>query len=198
MGLGPEPQAILRRFCATLEPGFSVCDLGDQLYATKPIFRSRGGRKWEREPAIGFYKALGCGRYESIDANGNGTVLADLNYPLDEAAWMQLCRFDLVTNAGTTEHCFNIGQCWHTIHDLTAPGGLIYAEQPTQGYEDHGFYNLQPTFVRDLAHDNGYTVEHFECSPTGRGTIMRFVYRRNGDVPFRFPTQGRYRRKLKI
>lgn len=196
MGLGPEPQALLRKLREKLPADFSVCDLGDQLYATAPIpgAQRKGKRMWKREPAIGFYRALGCGRYESIDANGNGTILADLNEPLP----MGLPQFDLVTNAGTTEHVFNLAQCWRTIHDLTKPGGYIYGEQPTQGYLDHGLYNLQPTFVHDLARHNAYEIEHFECSPTTRGTIMRFIYRRTSPAAFQTPTQGRYKRKLKV
>jgi SAM-dependent methyltransferase len=200
VGIGPEPQQLLRDLAAKLPARFSVCELGDQLYATTPIpfGKRRGKRMWERAPAVAFYKTLGCGRYESIDANGNGTVLADLNLPLDEAAWTNLCRFDLVTNVGTTEHVFNLAQCWRTIHDLTAPGGYIFAEQPTQGYPDHGFYNLQPTFVHDLARHNSYKVEHLDCAPTPRGTVMRFIYRRTSDAAFEYPTQGRYRKRLKL
>jgi len=196
MGLGPEPQEIIRALVPKLPAGFSVCELGDQLYATKPK-RNRGKRMWEREPAEGFYRALGCGRYVSIDANGRGTFTADLNADLPLRFWADNPPFDLVTNAGTTEHIFDQARCWRTIHDLTAPGGHIFVEQPCEGYPDHGLYNLHPTFFRDLAVANRYEFLRFEMPETTRGRLVRAIMRRADAGRFVVPTQGRYRGKLK-
>lgn len=192
MGIGADSQAMLRELCQKLPPGFSVCELGDQLIATKRI--NKPGRLWDRGPAEPFYRKLGCGEYVTIDGNGKATVLADLNLPLPD----KLGPFDLVTNFGTTEHVFDQAQCWRTIHELTKAGGYIAFEQPSQGYEDHGLYNLHPGLIKDIAYANGYTFEHFETPDTPRGKLIRAVMRKPDDREFATPQQGKYRKKLKV
>jgi SAM-dependent methyltransferase len=193
MGIGKDSQALLANIATRLKPGFSVCELGDQLIATK---KNPPGspRKFERGPAEPFYRSLGCGEYVTIDANGNATILADLNLPLDPMPG----PFDLVTNWGTTEHVFDFAQCWETLHDLTRAGGFLVFEQPSQGYLDHGLYCPQPTLFRDIARHNGYEIAHFDTPKTDRGMLVRAAFRKLLDQPFQTPTQGRYKTRLKV
>jgi hypothetical protein len=188
MGIGPEAADIIR--CLPLSPGFTVCDLGDQIHHTGR--RREAG--WVSRPAREFYAELGAGRCESIDANGKASILADLNWPLDPHPG----AFDLVVDGGTSEHIFDVAQCWATIHSLCRAGGMIFFEKPHDGYAEHGFYNFQATFFRDVAVANGYKMSHFGRWKSGRGLLLRGVLHKVEDAPFVFPTQGKYRKALAI
>jgi hypothetical protein len=184
MAILPELAAFVRAL--PLRPGFSVCEFGDQQIS------SRGRPMVASE----FYRALGCGRYESIDGNGLGTVTADLNEPLDA---FELGAFDLVTDFGTGEHIFDQAQVWRTMHALTNPGGFLVFDRPHQGYGKHCFYLTNPCLFTDLAHANAYTVLRLEKKETPRGWLVRGVFQRPVDAkPFRNPQQGRYRPTLRV
>lgn len=90
----------------------------------------------------------------AIDFDGTEQALKlDLNTPIDLER-----QFQLVLNLGTAEHVFNVGQVFKTIHDHTAPGGVMVHGLPFSGWVDHGFFNFNPTFYWDLAAANGYTM----------------------------------------
>ncbi len=132
----------------------------------------------------------------------------DLNEPVS------LGQCDIVINTGTCEHVFDQRQVWQTIHDSTKLGGLMVHAMPLWGWLDHGFINYQPTFVADLAAENGYeillwlfaesnppfTVPVHEVSdfqdlfPRSRNNsaMMYVVFRRTRDDEFRVPMQGVY------
>jgi hypothetical protein len=181
MGILAEPAQMVMGLM--LGNGFSVCELGDQ-YVTYVS---------PRVLAPHFYKSLGCAKYVSIDANGRGTITADLNRPING-----LGQFDLVTDFGTGEHVFNQAQVWKTVHDLTKPKGYIAFDRPMQGYEGHCFYNTHECLFRDLAAANEYEVVNLERGTTKRGELMRGVFRKVRDVKFRMPYQGRYRKSSKL
>jgi hypothetical protein len=154
-----------------------------------------------------------------IDAiDMGGTELArrlDLNQPISLGR-----QFDLVINHGTAEHVFNIGQVFHTIHDHTAPGGMMLHESPFTGWIDHGFYSLQPTLFYDLAHANSYGLMGLFVQDLSKNTLVQIrerddvyrlaqakefpensmlsvVLRKNQqERPFRMPLQGYYSGKL--
>jgi hypothetical protein len=193
MGIGPIPAQIIRNL--PLPKAFTVCELGDQFWHSGG---KRRDPKFWRKPARELYEAMGCSRYESIDGNGGGTILADLNKPLISAQPELYHAFDLVTDVGTSEHCFNFAQVWETIHDLTEPGGLIFFEKPYQGYPDHGFYGLHKTLFVDIARANDYKVLELKEHHAPRGSLWRGVYRKGVDGTFQLPMQGKYVRKLKI
>jgi SAM-dependent methyltransferase len=164
--------------------GFSVCELGDQMMS--------GGKV--PTPAKFFYKSLGCGQYVSVDGNGNGTIMADLNVPLDD-----LGTFDLVTDFGTGEHVFDQAQVWRTIHQLCKPRGYIVIDRPSQGYSAHCFYLITEGLIRDVAHANGYSVQRLALAKTPRGSLLRAVLRKPAsDRPFLVPQQSRYQSVLKF
>jgi SAM-dependent methyltransferase len=195
MGIGPIPAEIIRKL--PLPEGFTVCELGDQFWHSGG---KRRDPKFWRKPARELYEAMGCSRYESIDGNGGGTILADLNMPLTVDRWDLVRAFDLVTDVGTSEHVFNFAQVWWTIHELCKPGGLIFFEKPYQGYPDHGFYGLHKTLFVDIARANDYKILELKEHEAPRGSLWRGVYRKGANdlAPFRLPQQGKYVRKLKI
>ncbi|MDO9371793.1 MAG: hypothetical protein Q7U07_04290 [Gammaproteobacteria bacterium] len=163
-------------------------------------------------PAI-FYSQLGINQYRCIDADGRHNALVfDLNKDiLKEYQYTE--KFDLVTNHGTTEHCFDQCQAFRNIHNLCAPGGLMIHALPFQGYLNHGFYNYQPSFYYDLAMANGYALVgmflnmHSESGdiapysdemmrylylPPGTNMLLFAVLKKTGDGEFVVPFNGQY------
>lgn len=104
------------------------------------------------------YQAMGFEVYECIDADGLYDALVfDLNKNIQENYGFS-GQFDLVTNHGTTEHCFNQFESWKNIHNLCALEGIMIHVLPAQGYVNHGFYNYNPSFFYNLAAANNYKL----------------------------------------
>jgi hypothetical protein len=109
--------------------------------------------KADAQPA--FYSIFGGGSYRSIDlTDPRADYSVDLNQPLSE----NIGRYDVVTNFGTTEHVFNIGQSFANIHRLLKVGGIQLHAIPSYGYIDHGFYNIHPCAYLDMAKANNYDL----------------------------------------
>ena len=102
-----------------------------------------------------FFRAcLDYRKYTAIDFHGTPEALKiDLNYPVSLGE-----QFDVLINAGTAEHIFDIGQFFRSAHDLTRPGGVMVHVMPFRGWLEHGFYSFNSTFYWDLAQANGYTM----------------------------------------
>jgi SAM-dependent methyltransferase len=102
-----------------------------------------------------FFRAcLNYRKYTAIDFHGTPEALKiNLNDPVELGE-----QFDLVLNAGTAEHVFDIGQFFRTVHALTRPGGLMIHAMPFRGWLEHGFYSFNSTFYWDLAAANDYSL----------------------------------------
>ena len=160
-----------------------------------------------------FYSQLGINKYRCIDADGrNNALIFDLNKDIRKE-YQYAEKFDLVTNHGTTEHCFDQYQAFRNIHNLCATEGHMIHGLPFQGYLNHGFYNYQPSFYYDLAMANGYALEglylniHSESGdivpysdelmkylylPPGTDTLLFAVLRKMADTEFTTPFNGKY------
>lgn len=106
-----------------------------------------------------FYKVFfDCNETIAIDLNGTKASLRlDLNLPIDLGR-----QFPVTINNGTAEHIFNFAQFFSTMHQHTAPGGMMIHEGPLiNGWIDHGFVNFQPTLFFDIAAANHYEIESF-------------------------------------
>jgi len=79
--------------------------------------------------------------------------VVDLNYP------QALGEFDLVIDPGTVEHCFNIAQAVMNLAQAVKVGGHIVHSLPMSTF-NHGFYNINPTWVHDFYGQNGFHVKH--------------------------------------
>jgi SAM-dependent methyltransferase len=66
--------------------------------------------------------------------------------------------FDIVLDAGTTEHCFNIGTAMRNIREACKPGGYIIHTNP-MSMVNHGFWNFNPTTYIDFYTQCGDEVE---------------------------------------
>jgi len=120
------------------------------------------------------YAALGFKHYSSIDANGaNGSLTFDLNLDL-KRDFQYSETYDLVTNLGTSEHCFNQFMVFKNLHDLCRPGGLMIHALPVQGNVNHGFYNYHPRFIADLAAANNYQVVRLAFTVDYRPTLVEY------------------------
>jgi SAM-dependent methyltransferase len=116
------------------------------------IFDGDVARKGASAP---FYRIFGVERYRSTDAiDYRADWMRDFNSPVGLRE-----RFDLVTNFGTAEHVFNIGEMFRSMHDVLRPGGVALHVMPAFGEIDHGFYNIHPTTYLDLAAANDYVIE---------------------------------------
>lgn len=105
-----------------------------------------------------FYQGMGFKHYQCIDLDGRHNALKfDLNKDISiEYDFRE--TFNLVTNHGTSEHCFDQAKVFQNVHNLCAPGGIMIHILPFQGYVNHGFFNYQPCFFRYLAEANNYRV----------------------------------------
>lgn len=180
MGINVDNRRVLADHVFPLLPvGFTVYELGDQVVRAEKEY-----------PARKLYEAEGCGDYDCLDMNGGESLRADLNYQL------KLKPRDLVTDFGTSEHVFNIYQCWKNIHDMLDVSGLIVYEKITQGNIDHGFYNLQPTFFTSLAYANDYRIIYSETTKHNHASRIRGVLQKQNNHKFVIPVQDRYRSML--
>lgn len=159
--------------------------------------------------AAALFSALGW-ELEVVDitAARGGEIILDLNEPLP-ADMKQ--RFAMVIDAGTLEHCFNIGRAVQNVAEFVAAGGAVVHGNPANMF-NHGFYNLNPTWYYDFYEQNGYVIELLrlvsygpqgarvaEVPPFARfhgipeNSILLAVARRADIVPIRWPIQRKYR-----
>jgi SAM-dependent methyltransferase len=111
-----------------------------------------------RDAQLEFYRLFGARSYTSIDLDDPIAVhRLDLNQPIPES----MGQFDVVTNFGTAEHVFNIGQVFASIHDLLNEGGVSLHVCPSFAFVNHGLYNVNPNLYIEMARQNDYEVVDF-------------------------------------
>lgn len=127
------------------------------------------------------FELMGFGDVESLDVSPyeGARLLADLNRPLPATLAGHRGRYQLLVDAGSTEHVFNVPQVLRNYHELLAPGGVVIHILPASNYVDHGFYMFSPTFFHDYYTANRWTLraEYFvrQGSPWSRSRV--WVYR---------------------
>ena len=87
--------------------------------------------------------------------------------------------FDLVVNAGTTEHVANQMNAFRIIHHLVRVGGVMYHELPAGGLIDHGLVGYQPKFFNMLANFNGYEALYIRFTAWGPAKIPEYLRKQN-------------------
>lgn len=221
MGVGPIALAVYTKLAQRelIKPGQFVLELGSQeIFADAdgllPFCSAMGKpmaaeRKWQS--ARDLMAALGF-HYACIDTDGRfGALTFDLNEELPYSGWGP---WDIVTNHGTTEHCFNQAQCFRTMHAETKLGGLMIHCVPNRGYDKHCFYLYQPELFTALASANRYECLGFWTSgdhypdrsavelrdykpddpdPACGDVLLSVVLRKTCDDPFVSPIQEMYR-----
>lgn len=135
-------------------------------------------------------------------AHDGREVVANLNHPQDFG------EFDLVIDAGTTEHCFNVGQALVTTANSVKVGGRVLNTNPVS-MGNHGFYNFNPTLLIDFYKANGFKIMLLEMrDKDGNGDLQKFcpatrfeiknavgmycLAKRLEKVPLSYPIQSKY------
>lgn len=150
--------------------------------------------------SVNVFELLGS-TLECIDIHASRGVekILDLNYPV------ALGDFDLVIDAGTIEHAFNIAQAIINAAEAVKVGGRIF-HSPPMTMLNHGFYNICPTFFHDFYTQNGFEIEHMSgVTKTHHGPVERTarfeapseaslycVAKRITKGPLAFPRQSKY------
>ena len=105
-----------------------------------------------------FFQLLGFGprQIDTLDVSDfeNANIIHDLNQPLESS----FGQYDLIINAGTLEHVFDVRQALWTLSDLTKVDGQIVHIAPA-GLLNHGFYNFNAGFFSDYYEQSGWLRE---------------------------------------
>jgi len=148
-------------------------------------------RQAETAPASQpFWESLGFS-YNAVEYGGHrGVTSLDLNR--DRVPYRLRSSFDLVINAGTTEHVVNQDNAFRVMHDLARVGGVMMHEVPAGGMLTHGVFSYNPQFFWLLCRDNGYEVIDLTVSHPGDAPISDDVVQSNAKYAHsRNPIQSR-------
>ena len=216
MGINLEFVATLTVIRRSLPENASVLEFGAQDISADPsstanMVAARGFGKVDRiSTATELYNQMGFASYDAIDINGGaGNVHAfDLNR--DVVSEYKFERtFDLVTNLGTLEHCFDQAAGFRNMHRLTKTGGTMIHCLPSQGLVNHAFYNYHPRLIAELAKANNYelglvfftadftptripyTIENFQAHDS-RDVMLYAVVKKTTDEDFKNPSDGMF------
>jgi hypothetical protein len=128
----------------------------------------------------------------------------DLNHPVE---WTD--EYDLAIDAGTIEHCANVGGALMNVAKSIDLDGRVF-HSPPLSMHNHGFYNICPTLLHDFYSQNGWTIEHLSgflksgfapiaVEPTKRfqppiEAALYFLAARNrASQPYSWPRQTKYK-----
>lgn len=92
-----------------------------------------------------------CSSYENPD------YIIDLNNTVDSNLHG---KFDVIIDAGTLEHIFDIPTALESLSKMLKHGGQIILFLPSSGMVDHGFYSISPTLLFDYFGNNGFDNIH--------------------------------------
>ncbi len=107
-------------------------------------------------PARQFFEACGV-EYWCVDIDERPrTLWVDLN--TGKFPWRLRGTFDVVCNAGTTEHVANPVMALFAIHQLAKKGGVLFHDVPMNGFGNHSFLNYTPKFWHAMIWMNRYEV----------------------------------------
>jgi hypothetical protein len=162
--------------------GLRVCELGNQESGWKL-----------RVPVKHIMQWLGAD-HTSIDLNGrDGSLKLDLSKPLPD---FLLGRFDLVTNAGTTEHVVTANdysdqwQAFCSIHGLAKPFAAIIHVLPSEkGFHCGCGYVYTHLFFLKLADMCHYGLVECYNSESDKGHVATLMIKLAGS---RFPSRDEF------
>jgi SAM-dependent methyltransferase len=112
-----------------------------------------------------FFAAMGAKRIESIDASRfeGATIEQDLNEALPAHLHSQ---FDVVVDAGTLEHVFNVPMALKNAMEALKVGGHFVGVLPANNWCGHGFYQFSAEFFhRAFSAENGFEISRLLVAP---------------------------------
>lgn len=104
---------------------------------------------------LGFDEVVSCdvSDYEGVD------VVADLNLELPAEL---VGRFDVVFEAGTAQHVFDLPSVLSNVHRALKVGGrAVVGMACSNNHVDHGFYMFSPTVFYDYFAANRWQIDSF-------------------------------------
>lgn len=104
-----------------------------------------------------FFEYLGFKSCKTLEISNKADIYFDLNVLCDDGS-DHVDSYDCVIDSGTLEHVFDIKSAIFNLAAIVKVGGEILHFNPMQGYCNHGFYNLQPTFFHSFYKTNGFEV----------------------------------------
>lgn len=102
-----------------------------------------------------FFNLLGVRDVQALDYSSyeHAEIIHDLNQPVPP----QLRgRFDVIVDAGTIEHVFDVRQSLANLALMLRPGGRVIHISPANNYTNHGFYQFSPTLFFDFYSANNF------------------------------------------
>lgn len=139
--------------------------LGDIDIGTRPF-----------ETAADLFQNLGFETVSALDISDyeGADVIADLNDPtLPDTLGRQ---FDLIYDSGTIEHIFDAPTALRSLARMVKKGGAIVHATPSNGFLDHGFWQVSPDLYRTFYAKAGFEVL----------TSSLFVF---WDIPYALPAE---------
>ena len=102
------------------------------------------------------FDLLGLGGCATLDkyAGEGASILHDLCDPVPPAL---RGAYGLVIDGGTLEHVFDIARAFENVIAMVRPGGSVLHVSPVAGWENHGFYSLNPKLLFKTYEANGFT-----------------------------------------
>jgi hypothetical protein len=170
MGLSVYEAAMLAQLVSALPRRDTVVCLGMpnldfQVSKLRQWSRQVGGH-WDgpglpataRLSAPDFFRTLGFEHCLALDISAyeGAAIVHDLNRADLPAQHHGIA--DLVFDGGTLEHIFHVPNALTTVHQLLRVDGLAVHSTPSNGYLDHGFYQLCPTLLYDYYRANEYRI----------------------------------------
>src|SRR5262245_19137606 len=148
MGIDYDVADLLIRLRSEGTPFDSVLTLGRQNYnasakGTRALFaKHRFPSSWvppnpyPQNYADGFFEALGAKTIEALDITQaeKATIIHDLNQPVPATLHN---KFDVVLDAGTLEHVFNISQGLYNCMKMVRVGGKLIIDSVANNFLGH-------------------------------------------------------------
>ncbi len=184
MGLPLPVVRLLAEHCRARPAGGAVLTLGVQdidatadevesLLAGAPIADSPPAlRPGDAIAADRFFKALRFSEYQSLDLldSEGASIIHDLSQPVPHR-WR--AHFDLVIDGGTIEHVFDIAAALRHIVGLLKVGGAAFHVSPLSGWENHGFYSINPKLLTRFYRANGFQIESAQVVRLSKTSSIR-------------------------
>lgn len=179
MGLKREYLEFIERAVGSFE-GKRMLELGNQRISRRARVGARTGKA--------YYTALGAA-HTSLDFNGkDGAIPLDLSQPIDKPDWRG--HFDVITNAGTTEHVEPFAAqyvCFRNLHEWLKPGGVFIHIVPaieeldaSGRWMNHCNHYYAAAFFEMLARENDYEL----LESTIVNELHAAALRKRSDAPF--------------
>jgi hypothetical protein len=126
------------------------------------------------------FELMGFAEVANLDVSDyeGAEVIHDLNRPLPDTLADHRERYQLLVDAGNSEHIFELPQVLRNYHALLAPDGVVIHILPSTNSVDHGFYMFSPTLFHDYYTANRWRLraEYFvrHGSPWSRSRVWTY------------------------